>query len=175
MNIREDGTRVFVSPIGEHGTIPLIALSDLGWWARHIFDSPKTTTGKHLKVASHPITWPQLVDTFKRVTGLPAEYKPVTMDAYFALWEGADQPVATQLAYGTTSFEQNFRGFFSQWRDNIVHRDMDWLKSVHPRTKSVEQWMREEHYQGDLSLSLLKNAEDKAVKYKRSPQKISPL
>jgi len=176
MNIREeDGTRVFVSPIGKTGTVPLIALSDLGWWARHIFDSPKTTTGKNLKVASNPITWPELIETFKRVTGLPAVYKPVTMDEYFALYDGADQPVATQLAYGTTSFEDNFRGFFSQWRDNIIKRDMDWVKSVHPGTKSVEQWMREENYKGVASRHLLKNTEDSAVKYRRALEKISTL
>ncbi|KAF8340698.1 uncharacterized protein EI90DRAFT_2906225 [Cantharellus anzutake] len=175
MKIREDGTRIFVSPIGETGTIPLIALSDLGWWVRHIFDSPETTTGRDLQVASHPITWPELVETFRRVTGLPAEYKPVTMEEYFALWDGADQPVANELQYGATSFQENFSAWFAQWRDNKIKRDMEWVRSVHPETMSVEQWMREENYRGESGYKMLKNNEDLKSKYKPSREKLSRL
>ena len=41
----------------------------ISWWARHIFDSPETTAGKDLKVASEVVSWTDLVATFKRVTG----------------------------------------------------------------------------------------------------------
>lgn len=88
-NVREDGTRVFVAPIGDKGVIPLIALDDLGWWARYIFDNAPSTTGKDIKVASQPATYQDIVDAFKRVTGLPAEYKSLSMDEYFALWHGS--------------------------------------------------------------------------------------
>lgn len=50
--------------------------------------------------------------------------------------------------------------FWRQWRDGIITRDMDWIKSVNPNGHSVESWMRETDYRGDLKFDLLKNLQD---------------
>lgn len=98
---------MFAAPIGD-GHVPMIALDDLAFWARHIFDDPKMSAGKNLEIASEMVSWPELVETFQRVTGRKAEFKRLTMDEWFDLWTSGDEPIATQLEGGTTN-EQNFR------------------------------------------------------------------
>ena len=172
-NIRPDGTRVFVAPIGDTGTMPLIALNDLAWWVRYIFDNAPSTTGKNLEVASHVATFPEIVETFRHVTGLPAEYKTLSMDEYFALWNGDKIPVASAVPDGKT-WESNFRAFFATWRDNIVKRDMKWIASVHP-PMTLEKWMRDTGYAGVPAGKFLKNTEDRRTNLTRIRGKLAKL
>ena len=90
MNVRDDGTVVFAAPMDDTRPTTLVALSDIGWWARHVFDSPKETGGKLLGMASDVVSWPDIVETFTRVTGKPAVFVKLTVDEYFELFEGAD-------------------------------------------------------------------------------------
>lgn len=158
LSIREDGTRVFKSPMGYEGSIPLVALDDIGWWARYIFDNAPSTAGKNLKIASEPSNFPHIVETFKRVTGLPAEYEALSMDDYFKLWNGNQIPLASDDPKGI-SWENNFRAWWAMWRDNIIKRDMNWSRSIHsPMT--LETWIRNNGYTGNMKLNLLKNSQD---------------
>lgn len=79
------------------------------------------------------------------------------MDEYFDLWDGK-VPVAADVKDGLT-WEDNFRAFFAAWRDHITHRDMDWIKSIH-QPVTLEQWMRDNNYNGVGKGDLLKNRED---------------
>ncbi|KAF8305362.1 nmrA-family protein [Clavulina sp. PMI_390] len=165
--IRPDGTRVFVAPIHDKGTIPLIALDDLAWWARYIFDEPAATTGKELRIASQLATMPDIVEAFKRVTNLPAEFQSLTMDEYSALFNGKELPTASMVPDGKT-FDANFRAFWAMWRDNIITptRDMEWISSIHPPI-TVERWIRDNKYDGIVTSALLKNSEDHFGNLKR--------
>ncbi|KAF8305361.1 NAD(P)-binding protein [Clavulina sp. PMI_390] len=165
--IRPDGTRIFVAPMGDKGAIPLIALDDLAWWARYIFDEPATTTGKELCIASHLTTMPNMVETFTRVTGLPAEFHSLTMDEYSTLFNGKEVPTASSVPGGMT-FDTNFRAAWALWRDDILtpRRDMKWIESIHPPI-TLEQWMRDHKYDGIVRYPLLKNAEDNYGNLKR--------
>lgn len=173
-NVREDGTRVFTFPIGDEGRLPLIALDDIGWWVRYIIDSPAETSAKSIGISSEIATGQEVVDAFKNATGLPAVYKPLSMDDYFELWDNRDVPAASALQGGTT-WQQLFRGLFAVWRDNIVtrNRDMEWIKSVHPPT-TIEQWIKAEKYTGDMNY-LLKNVEDGKGGVSRNVEKSSLL
>jgi hypothetical protein len=59
LNVRADGTVVFAAPAG-HAKIPLLALSDLGWWARYTFDHRTETSGQYLAIGSHVVTWDEI-------------------------------------------------------------------------------------------------------------------
>lgn len=104
LNKRKDGTFVFASPIG-NGHVPMIALPDLGYFARYTFDHREETSGKDLEVASEMVQWSELVKTFQKVTGNKAEYKPVSLDEWFAIpftvigrWSsGVDSPGRNQV------------------------------------------------------------------------------
>ena len=95
LKVRADGTYVFASPIGT-ARFPFIALTDLGFFARYIFDHRAETSARELDVASDFMDWPTLVATFTKVTGKKAEYVPLTVDEWMGLFDDADtaRPVA---------------------------------------------------------------------------------
>lgn len=77
-----DGTFVFAAPLGS-GHAPLIALADIGFFARYTFDNRELTSGKDSEVASEVIGWDELVKTFMEVTGERAVYKRLELDEWF--------------------------------------------------------------------------------------------
>jgi len=151
LNKREDGTYVFASPVGD-GHVPMIALSDLGWWARYTFDHRTETSGKDLEIASEMVGWDDLVKTFTKVTGKPAVFKRQTVDQWWGNFTHIDGPVASEKKEGdgSTTVRQNFSSFWRLYRDDIIQRDVEWLRRVHPKGKTVESWMREHNYTGEL-------------------------
>ncbi|KAI5117438.1 hypothetical protein M0805_007008 [Coniferiporia weirii] len=159
---RADGTFVFASPIGD-GHVPMIALSDLGFFARYSFDHRTEVSGKDLEIASQMVGWDGpdgLVETFKRVTGQKAVYVRQTIDEWMNNFKGTDRPVARELGKGSTTWRKNFSAFWSQWRDDIVTRDMAWIRSVNPHGHTLESWMRENEYTGQFEAATLKSNED---------------
>ncbi|OBZ67001.1 Glutathione S-transferase 3 [Grifola frondosa] len=158
---RPDGTFIFATPIG-HGHVPMIALSDLGFFARYTFDHRAETSAQDLEIASDWVGWDYLLATFTRVTGLRALVLNQTLDEWFKNWKGADNPVANENrpGDGSTTWRQNFSGFWAQWRDDVITRDMEWIRKVNPYGHTLERWMRETGYKGEMRFDLLKNAED---------------
>ncbi|CAL1716920.1 unnamed protein product [Somion occarium] len=166
LNKREDGTFVFATPVG-NGHVPMIALADLGFFARYTFDHRVETSGKDLEVASDIVGWDYLVSTFQKVTGQKAVALYQSLDEWFKNLDHTDKPIAneqTKVGPHTTTWRKNFTAFWSLWRDDIIKRDMEWIRSIHPNVRTVETWMRENNYKGQLKSDLLKNMEDgKAV------------
>jgi len=158
LNVRKDGTVVFAAPVG-NGRSPFLAIKDGGFWARKIIDNPETMTGKNIEIASDVVSWPTIVETFTRVTGKPAVYKSLTTDEWFDLFENTELSAAVAPARPSGTWRQSFGTWFALMRDEIIQRDMDWIKSVHPNTTSLEQWMRETKYDGSYQ-PLLKLVED---------------
>jgi len=161
LNHRADGTAVFVTPIGK-GHVPMIALEDLGWWARYTFDHREETSGKDLEVASDWVGWDYLASTFTKVTGKPAVVVNQSLDEWFENLLDVDGPVANerQKGDGTTTWRGNFSGWWSQFRDDVITRDMDWIRKIHPDGYTLEKWMKVHHYEGKQDYSLLKNSAD---------------
>lgn len=168
LNKRADGTFVFASPVGD-GHVPMIALEDLGWWARYAFDHRAEVSATDLEVASDVVGWDYLVSTFKNVTGQKAVFLKLTPDEWFNLFDGTDHPVANEREYGdgSTTWKENFSAFWSLWRDDVIKRDLGWIRSVHPGTHDLEKWMKKENYRGEWKMDFLKNVEDgKAITLK---------
>lgn len=160
LNKRSDGTFVFAAPLGQ-GHVTMIALEDLGWWARHVFEHRVETSGKDLEIASDVVDWDQLVSTFKAVTGQKAVYKPLHIDEWMNLFDDTNLPVASGRAIGdgSTTWREDFAAFYALWRDDIMPRDLAWIRSVHPESYTLERWMREKNYTGEWQ-PLLKNIEE---------------
>jgi hypothetical protein len=157
---REDGTFVFSSPIGD-GHMPLIALEDLGFFARYTFDHRSETSAKNLEIASEMVGWDHLVATFKKVTGKKAEYNRESIEEWFSKIENADEPVAAQGGPGSTTWAENFTGWWNSFRDGLHKRDMDWIRKVNPDGYTLEKWMIENKYDGVLGKTgVLKIVED---------------
>jgi len=154
-----DGTYNFGAPLGKDGRVPMISLEDLGWYARWIFDHPSESSGLDLKVATDHVGWQALAETFTKVTGKPARFIDLSFDEYFAKFgPKADKPTAHQAPGGMT-IRQNFTGFWSLWRANVVKRDYPFLDKIHPNRLSLEDWMKHVKYDGERK-TVLKNWED---------------
>lgn len=143
----------------------MIALEDLGFFARYSFDNREKVSGQDLRVASDIVDWYYLVQTFTKVTGKPAVVLHQTYDDWADNFDNTELPIANAL-HGTvegatsTTWRANFRKVWNAWRDDIIVRDMDWVRSVHPSLLDLESWMRKNDYTGEITENLLKNGED---------------
>jgi hypothetical protein len=144
------------------GHVPMIALDDLGWWVRYTLDHREETSGKELKIASDVVGWQYLSDTFTKVTGIPSVYKKLTLDEWLDCMQDTHRPIANekQVGDGSTTIRQSFSGFWSMFKDDILTRDMDWVRSIHPKGHTLESWMRKTGFVGKIGSTALKNAED---------------
>lgn len=164
LNVRADGTYVFATPVGQ-GHVQMIALEDLGYFARWSFDNREKVSGRDLQVASDTVGWDYLVETFTKVTGKPAVVVHQPFEEWADNFNGTNNPVRNELigkeeAKGTTTWRGNFTGFWAQWRDDIIKRDLQWIRSIHPGLLDLEAWMRKTGYTGGREVMLLKNVED---------------
>ncbi|KAJ7095050.1 nmrA-family protein [Mycena epipterygia] len=155
LNVRADGTVVFAAPAG-HAKFPLVTLKDIGWWARYTFDHRTETCGRDLAIASHVVSWDEIVETFTKVTGKPAVYKTQSIEEW---WNNFGNGVNRFFGSGPMTVKQNFSGFWKVFGDELVPRDMDWIRSVHSGTQTLEDWMRENNYTGSEG-TILKSRED---------------
>lgn len=102
------------------------------------------------------------IQTFTKVTGKPAVFKPQSLDEWWKNFDdGVNDPVASDKTRGDGSrtIRDNFSAFWRVLRDDIVQKDMDWIRRIHPGTYSLERWMRENDYQGRTG-AVLKNAQE---------------
>ncbi|KAJ3895995.1 nmrA-family protein, partial [Lentinula edodes] len=123
---RENGAVVFALPIVEDGHIPAICLEDIAWWTRHTFDHLSETSGQELKIATEMMTVNQIVQTFTRVTGIPAIRKQISMEEYLKIYPH----LALSFVKGEQgpSIGETFMAMYNVWRDNLVTRDMEWIR-----------------------------------------------
>lgn len=158
---RANGTYVFAAPIGE-GHVPMVALSDIGFFARYTFDHRELTSAKDLEITSDMVNWDYLVSTFEKVTGKKAVAVKQTVDEWMANFVNTDLPVAYEKQPGQgMTWKQNFTGWWNTFHDDVLTRDMQWLREVNPRGHTLESWMREVNYTGDKPAgALLKHVED---------------
>jgi len=160
---REDGTAVFPTPVG-NGHIAMIALSDLGFFARYSFDSRVETSGVELRVASDVVGWDYLAATFEKVTGQKAEVVHQSIDEWFENLNGVDRPIANEgsIEDGTITWRANFTAWWMFLRDDLITRDLDWIRKINPKGHTLESWMRAENYGERLwsRMDLLKNVEE---------------
>ncbi|KAK7690577.1 hypothetical protein QCA50_005675 [Cerrena zonata] len=165
LNKRDDGTVVFATPVGQ-GHVPMIALSDLGFFARYIFDHRTETSGQDLRVTSDIVGWDYLIETYQKVTGDKAVVVHQTIDEWFNNFENADVPLANDIwrqgtaTTETTTWRKNFTAWWKMWRDDILHFDIDWIRKLNPDGHTLETWMRDKDYIGMAEHHLLKNVED---------------
>jgi uncharacterized protein YbjT (DUF2867 family) len=150
-----DGSLLFAHPMG-NGKVPMIHLDDLGRYARFLFDHPEESDGMDLEIATQHVAWSYLVDCVQRVTGRKAVFEDVPLSEYLRKYSGLSE--GTPSAWAQTkdapalsvqTFWENFSGWWSAWRDNLVSRDYALLDRILPdRVRDLEEWMRKTNYDG---------------------------
>ncbi|KAJ3871538.1 hypothetical protein F5051DRAFT_433778 [Lentinula edodes] len=147
---RENGVLIWALPTGD-GHIPLISLQDIGWWARYTFDHRLETSGQELKIATEMATAEQMVKTFTRVTGIPAIHKRMPIDEYLATYPGRfTRPMVSGEPDGYT-IGDTYRGVYTLMGNDIVTRDMEWIRRVHPTGHTLESFIKEKGFDGTLN------------------------
>ena len=86
----------------------MISLKDVGFFARYSFDHRANVSGQDLEVASQIVSWPELVETFQKVTGQKAVFRPLSVDEWFGLFNDTHVPVFNEGEIGDVSFKENF-------------------------------------------------------------------
>ena len=88
----------------------MIALKDLGFWARYTFDNRSTVSGLDLEVASHLATGKEIVEAFKKVTGKKAVLvEDMEVEQWFGVFKDPSLPLAVLgEKEGSTTFQENF-------------------------------------------------------------------
>ncbi|KAL0568749.1 hypothetical protein V5O48_013237 [Marasmius crinis-equi] len=148
---RENGAVVFALPVGD-GHLPVVTLRDIAWWVRYTFDHRAETSGQNLKIASEMLQWETLAQTFTKVTGIPSIYKRMGVEEYFeTVQRGGDEPmVLADGGKGSPSVKETFAGMYRIWRDDLLTRDMEWIRKIHPDGDTLESWLRESGYDGTI-------------------------
>ena len=88
----------------------MIALKDLGFWARYSFDNRSTVSGQELEVASHMASGKDIVEAFKKVTGKKAVLvEDMEVEQWFGVFRDPNSlPVAILGGEGSTTWRDNF-------------------------------------------------------------------
>lgn len=134
--------KIFRSPISEKGIWQMIALDDLGYFARMMLDDRKAWGGRTLRIASEEATMLEIVSTFEDVTGIPAIYQPMSEQEFLnSGLPNAHDPLNNMLIYRNGYFER---------------RNLSELRKLHPNLKSFRQWLEETGWRGEAR-SMRKN------------------
>lgn len=88
------------------------------------------------------------METFTRVTGLPARYNPITLEVFGSFIPKSGGPLTAATGEGFDPVA-DMVNFLRALRDGLVNRDLDHLRSIHPQLLTFEQWLRKTQWKGE--------------------------
>jgi hypothetical protein len=159
---------VFKAPVGK-GAPPMIALEDLGRYARWMIENPERSSGMNLKVATTHVSWDELAKEATIVTGRKAIFRDLSLNEYFSsgIFSTPDAKVGERGNGGDDTlqtYRENFSGFWNTWREDVLKRDLTLLDDILPgRIRTLGEWMTVSGYTGERS-SVLKDYRDAVAK-----------
>lgn len=118
----------FTLPFGE-GTYPMIALSDIGWFADYMLGNWHTWGSRDLAIVGEGLTGETVSRVFEASTGIPAEYQSLPLEV-----------VAEAVPY--VGHDLAAMSEFLQTRDVTTQdRDLEQLRFIHPALMTFSQWV----------------------------------
>jgi hypothetical protein len=118
----------------EDAAYPFVALDDIAWFTAHLFANPQDWGGKTLAIGSESLLIAELTTTFERVTGIPAEYCPISDETFldFGLPNGHD--ILSQFRYH---------------REYGPYRNREALLAIHPKLMTFATWLQQSGWRGE--------------------------
>lgn len=152
-----DGTYVFRLPLGKTGAMPLVALDEVGIYAKWMFEHPGLSAGLHLGVAIAHVSGYDLAAAFEKVTGKKTRYDDIPLQMVMDRLPrgkigaqgspGYDDPTLHTAA-------EHFGPWFGIFVDSggntgLWKRDYELLDEIMPnRIRTLEEWMQKVKYDG---------------------------
>jgi uncharacterized protein YbjT (DUF2867 family) len=138
-------TLVFPIYLPEHFKAPFVdPLTATGPAVLEIFDRADEYVGKSLPVIGEFISPHEMVETFAKVTGKKAVYRPAfSRDGLIQNFPaiGRNEDLVREIL-GMAEYAVEY-GYYQQ------HRDMTWSRRVNPDTLTWEEFLRESQWQGN--------------------------
>ncbi|MGW0484130.1 NmrA/HSCARG family protein [Nonomuraea sp. NPDC003214] len=81
-----DGERLLALPVKPDKPMQLIATDDIGIFAADAFDNPGQFIGRQVELAGDELTFPEVAETYERVTGTPTRFEALPIDERMFEW-----------------------------------------------------------------------------------------
>jgi hypothetical protein len=112
---------------------PMIALADIGWFVAHMLANPQRWQGRALEIVGDDPTLPEVVQTFTRVTGIPANYE--------------DMPLETVRQ--VPGFGHDLANMYEFIQTHGIQRDIAALRQIHPGLQTFKDWLQSSGWRGE--------------------------
>ncbi|NER51740.1 MAG: NmrA/HSCARG family protein [Symploca sp. SIO1A3] len=126
---------IFTGPLSGDAPWQMVALDDIGYFVTMMLSDRKTWGGRTLRIASEELPMAKVVDIFTQVTGVPAEYRPPTLEEFLS----SGIPNAHDVV-------NNFRLYREGY---AAPRDYQLLRKLHPGLRTFENWLKETNWRGE--------------------------
>lgn len=124
---------VFSLPLGD-AKWPMVALDDIGVFASKMIAEPDGWRGRDLAILSDLKTIDEVSRIFTEITGVRSKYEPISDEAYRAMgFEGVD----------------DLANMFAFVRQHGLGRDLEGLRSLHPKLLSFPDWLQVTGWRGE--------------------------
>ncbi|MEM7624166.1 MAG: NmrA/HSCARG family protein [Planctomycetota bacterium] len=135
-----DGTEglIFRGPLSGESDWQMVGLEDIGFFTKMMLDDRPQWGGRTLRIASDQLPMSRVVADFIEVTGIPAEYRPPTLEEFAA----SGIPNAHDVV-------NNFRLYREGY---AAPRDYQELRRLHPGLRTWKDWLRETGWRGETRL-----------------------
>lgn len=110
--------------LGNKATLQMISTADIGWFAANAFLHPEQYLNKTLDIAGDEITYPQLLDAYKKV--FEAEPKKSNMMKFILM-----------------NMMPEIKKMMNWYREPRFKADIKQLKSIHPSLTNIEDYFRQ--------------------------------
>jgi len=126
--VESDGTLNFMIGIKPETQLPMVDTErDTGYFVKEALEHKDQYLDKDILMAAEYLTFPQIVETYKKVTGKPARYTQTDIET---TRKYAGNEIADMFKY----FDEY--GYFNK-------QSLDVSKKIHPTSRGYEQWLRD--------------------------------
>jgi uncharacterized protein YbjT (DUF2867 family) len=112
----------------------MVALDDIAFFTAYVFAHPDEWGGRTLPIGSDSLTFQEIAAILERVSGVPAEYRPMTLEEYAALGFPNVHDVINMLRFCI---------------EYGMPRSRESLRKIHPDLMTFEQWVKKTGWRGE--------------------------
>ncbi|KAF7554097.1 hypothetical protein G7Z17_g3166 [Cylindrodendrum hubeiense] len=158
------GEYVFRAFLGDKGSMALVSLVELGWFARYMFEHPEEFVGDLLSVGIQHVTGQMMADAFVTVTGQKARYEPLTKQELESSFTTVKMGTGHSPGYDDptlVTWRQMFVPWWTIWHEShgntgLWTKDYERLDKIKPdRMKNIEEWMRSVDYKAGMKARIV--------------------